>query len=170
MLMLLDTRGCRALVLLAGLLGATPAASQTEQPGSRVVQPRQQVQRRTSTDPGQIVPQLLKSLEFQQQALSIVTAADSEAQLKEAGRLLHEAYFYQRAAHSGIAKIERANKTPGSTAPQEFRLVEASRKNLLMARFRFNNAKPTGGTRLQSGLDFLRAAISQTQSVLAIHH
>jgi hypothetical protein len=127
-----------------------------------------------SASPSRIAPQLQQSLIAMRHALSILSAAQSEQEFNEAARHLDRAYRLQRAAHGGLAIQERKEqserkKTPGSLVSQEWAIIDASRKNLLMAHFRFQNARLTEARRLKSGFDYLQAAISQTEMALAMH-
>lgn len=128
-----------------------------------------------SSKPAEIVPLLTRSLANMRQAQAIVTSAQSEQQYNEAAELVEQAYRMQRAAHGGIAIIERGHQSKKSTTPaatlisQEWAIIDASRKNLLMAHFRFEHARMTEATRIRSGLEYLQAAIQQTEMALAIH-
>ncbi|MCI0546163.1 MAG: hypothetical protein L0027_02645 [Candidatus Rokubacteria bacterium] len=121
-----------------------------------------------SSKPSMITPQLLRSLEYAQQALAIALRAQSKQELQEAARLIFEAYVYQRASHGAINIESRGNNKPGSTFRMQDKTIDASRKNLISAQFHLKQAGPSQTSRIQMGIDFLNAAIGQTRAVLAV--
>src|SRR5262245_15343063 len=166
----------RALITLLALALAAAGLA----PGSAVAQetnvyrPRTTTSTGASASPSRIVPQLNQSLVEMRQALEIVSAAQSEQELNEAARLLDRAYRLQRAAHGGLAILERKEQSekknnPASMISREWSIIDASRRNLLMAHFRVHNARVTESRRIKSGVDYLQAAIQQTEMVLAMH-
>ena len=116
-----------------------------------------------------IVPQLLQSVEFATMAGNVVSRAQSEADLVHAADLIHRAYVLQRASHAGLDYLEREKQKPGSMIAWEDRVITASRKNLVAAEGYFRGTRLTDVNRIENGMDHLRAAIGQTQSVIAVH-
>ena len=117
-----------------------------------------------------IVPQLMQSIEIATQAGNMVRQAQSDEDLRRAADMISKAYVLQRAAHAGIGYLDGPKQKPGSMIPWEYRAITASRKNLISAQSAFRTARITEAQHIESGMDYLKAAIGQTQSVLAVHH
>ncbi len=117
-----------------------------------------------------IVPQLIQSVEIATQVGNMVRQAQTDEDLRRAAELISKAYVLQRAAHAGIGYLDGPKQKPGSMIPWEYRAITASRKNLISAQSAFRTANITQVEHIESGMDYLRAAIGQTQSVLAVHH
>jgi hypothetical protein len=169
----------RLVVFLATCVaGAAVGRADAQEPKTNTNINRPQLKSNTegySSKPAQIVPLLTRSVANMRRAEEIIANARTDQQVDDAAKLILEAYRMQRAAHGGIAIIERGHQAKRSVTAaatmvsQEWAIIDASRKNLLMAHFRFKHAKVTEASRIRSGQEFVGAAIQQTEMALAIH-
>lgn len=158
------------LLLAPGLAAVSPPPADAQR--TKVYQPEDPNKEieGLSIKPRDVAPQLMRSVEYAFVAMSQVAAAQHEGDLVKAADTLMLAYRLQRAAHTGLAYMEgpRSNR-PGDTIKWEYRVIGAARSNLLEAQRHFRGSQITNTDKIENGLEHLRAAISQTQSVLAIH-
>lgn len=161
-------RGRMAGLLVVGVMLLFPPPSRSQD--VKVHTPEQYLQERKaySKAPAMVVPQLRKSLELAKRAQAIASVAQSSEELKEAAALVMEAYRLQRASHGGLSIQQRANTKPGSKLEVQDRTILASRHNLIGAQNEFMLARGRDMRRLERGLEYLRAAINQTQTLLTM--
>lgn len=159
------------LVLLAALVAlgmAWPAWSHAQD--VKVFTPRESTSKGLSSAVNMVDPHLRKSLELARRAEAMAGVAQSTMELKEAAELVMQAYFLQRAAHGGINKQARGRSKAGDVLDVQDRTIHASRQNLIGAQNQFRLAKGVDMKRIEGGLEYLRAAIKQTQTVLGMRH
>lgn len=157
----------RALVLLGGALVGILLVGPACADEVKVFTPREPDHKGLSTAPEKVDPQLQKSLGLARRALGLTTGAGATQDLREAAQLAREAYFLQRAAHGGINKQARGRSRPGDKLDLQDRTIHASRQNLIAATGRLQQARP-GDAKARAAMEFLSAAIRQTQDVLGL--